>query len=160
MKEKEELEQQKERERHIDAHKANQREAINKAGDKFELIRSLDRFEDVYETQVLWFKEHGKTLTHEEAAEKVEEFLENQISGFKDIKKIKKLFGLTDMEAKQVLDSAKKPENVETKSESVSKEPKTLTNNFTNSIEAEATDNLSDEERIQRAVARLSRKKS
>ncbi len=86
----------------------------------------------------------GKVLSIAEAADKVEQFLEQKYLKAKDLNKTKSLWGAVPKDA---FKQAAKPE------QKVSQPPKTLTNNLTATQTKPRVKTLTDEDRVQKAIA-------
>lgn len=86
----------------------------------------------------------GKVMTIKEAADKVELFLEQKYEKSRQLNKVKTLWGAVPQAL--IKKATEKPEALQQK-------PKTLTNNITASPTPQRRVPISDEERIQRAIA-------
>ncbi len=134
-------------------YKLKQKEHIKAAGEKYELINSLDKYDLVFDTQVEYFHQNNKTLSHDEAADLVEKYLDTEIDKFKGVKKIKSKFEQKLEAALEAKIEDKKP-SVQTTS---AKEPnKTLTNTMSmNQTSSGPGKLLSREESLARAAAMI-----
>lgn len=119
---------------------------LDKDADKYELIRMQNANDLVFQVIVEFQNQHGRWLSFEEAAEKVESHLESQVSKLLESKKIKsRLAPQTENQAEDSM--AAKPESMNGSSSP------TLSNFNANHSTPRPDGRVSDEELMKRALA-------
>jgi hypothetical protein len=135
--------QKAEYEEKISAFKDEITDFVKSKADDFEFINQYGQFDLIYETIEAGFHQNGKMMSIEEAARLVESHLESEVEKVTKTKKFQTKFG------------AKLPETVEKQDKGLP----TLSNKLAASQTAPIENRrLSDQERIQRALAKLERK--
>jgi hypothetical protein len=145
-KEKEEAAQKAETARQQQAARAQVRETVIKAGEKFELVNQYDQHDMVCDVIVKQYEATGEDLTIEQAAERVEKYLEEQAEKYIQTKRYQTKYPKA-LETKPGL-SLVAPEAHQTK---------TLTNSASNGTTAPRPE-MTDDEKMQWAIKMLSNK--
>jgi len=136
--------QEETRQAAISKFKTEQMSVVKAAGAKFELINTTGAYDLIYDVTKEYFEANkdengnGKILSHEEAADMVEKYLEQEVEKFLKADKIKNKF--TQVNGK-----------TETVAKTETPESKTLTNSMTSSANLQ-TKPLSREESLERAA--------
>jgi len=136
--------QEETRQAAISKFKTEQTSVVKAAGARFELINTTGAYDLVYDVTREYFETNkdengvGKILSHEEAADMVEKYLEQEVEKFLKADKIKNKFVKTDAKT-------------ETTAKIEQPESKTLTNSMTSSANPQSKP-LTREESIERAA--------
>ena len=136
--------QEETRQAAISKFKTEQTSVVKSGGARFELINTTGAYDLVYDVTREYFETNkdengvGKILSHEEAADMVEKYLEQEVEKFLKADKIKNKFVKTDAKT-------------ETSAKIEQPESKTLTNSMTSSANVQSKP-LSREESIERAA--------
>ena len=130
--------EQKQIDQAITNHKDAIAETISKNSEKYELIASQGQQELVWEVTEAHFNETGEILSIEDAADKVESYLEAEVQKLLKLKK----FGKKEVEVEQPVKDTKVPES------------KTLTSNLTSSTPIKES-TVSHEDSLKKAAELL-----
>jgi len=136
--------QEETRQAAISKFKTEQMSVVKAAGAKFELINTTGAYDLIYDVTKEYFEANkdengnGKILSHEEAADMVEKYLEQEVEKFLKADKIKNKF-------------LKPNDKTETVAKTETPESKTLTNSMTSSANLQSKP-LSRDESIERAA--------
>jgi uncharacterized protein YaaR (DUF327 family) len=141
--EKEEQAAELERRTAVANYKSNQKAHIDSKASEYELIAATNNYDLVYDVTKQHFDKTGKILTHDEAAQMVENYLEKEVDKVLKASKIKNKFSNTP--------------KTETgaKTEQAKETIKTLNNSMTSSAASPSSKPLSREESLERVASML-----
>lgn len=134
------LSQEKQMVQVVEDFKESIKETVTTNQEKYELINMNEAYEDVYELIDVYYKETGKVMKIEEAADLIEEELQERIEKSLSSKKLASKY--TKAEVKEATEAAQK-------------ESKTLSNSLTVSTSSPYLPAKTEADRIQRALAAL-----
>jgi hypothetical protein len=126
----------------ISAYKAEIKSHVKTQGDKYEFINASEAYDLVYQVTKEYFDTNdGKILTHDEAAEMVEKYLEQELEIYTKTSKLRSKF------AQKADTKPETPAKID-----VQNETKTLTNSMTSSATNTQSKPLTREESLERAA--------